>query len=146
MLESTFLEDWDQIGTKMAICCLKVALIWSLSVFKGLKDVVSFIRRELRQVFLYFSIGYEGNFKKYSHGQVDRLGAPYDTTSLMHLPRNSWSTNGRNTIESRAGAHVVLGQMLGLSVVDKQQLNQLYKCKNNYGKKHTVFYQKILNC
>ena len=53
MLESTFLEDWGQIGTKMAICCLKVALIWSLSVFKGLKDVVSFIRRELRQVFFF---------------------------------------------------------------------------------------------
>ena len=39
MLESTFLEDWDEIGTKMAkkaICRLKVALIRSLSVFKGL--------------------------------------------------------------------------------------------------------------
>lgn len=91
---------------------------------------------------LYLSIGYEQNFRKYSHGQVDRLGAPYDKTSLMHLPRNSWSRNGKNTIESRAGAHVVLGQMYGLSVVDKQQLNQLYKCKNNYGKKYSVFYQK----
>lgn len=40
---------------------------------------------------------------------------------------------------------MVLGQMQGLSVVDKQQLNQLYKCKNNYGKKYSVFYQKILN-
>ena len=41
MLESTFLEDWDGIGTKMAkkaICCLKVALILSLSVVKGLKQ------------------------------------------------------------------------------------------------------------
>lgn len=72
---------------------------------------------------------------KYSHGQVDRLGAPYDVTSLMHLPRSSWSRNGRNTIESRAGAHVVLGQRRGLSVVDKQQLNQLYRCGSNQGKK-----------
>ena len=93
-----------------------------------------------------FSIGYERNFKRYSHGQVDRLGAPYDTTSLMHLPRNSWSRNGRNTLESRAGAHVVLGQMQDLSIVDKQQLNQLYKCTNNYGKKYSVLYQKMLNC
>lgn len=96
---------------------------------------------------LYFSIGYERNFKKYSHGQVDRLGAPYDTTSLMHLPRNSWSRNGMNTLESRAGAHVVLGQMQDLSVVDKQQLNQLYKCTNNYdGKEYSVQYGIILNC
>ncbi|CAH3014487.1 unnamed protein product [Porites evermanni] len=77
--------------------------------------------------------GFEGNFRKYSHGQVDRLGAPYDYTSLMHLPRNSWSVNGRNTIESRAGPHVVMGQRKGLSVVDRQQLNQLYKCSNNRG-------------
>lgn len=114
-------------------------------VFVYLKDVVSsiFHQKRIKASFLHFSIGYEGNFRKYSHGQVDRLGAPYDTTSLMHLPRNSWSTNGRNTIESRAGTHVVLGQMQGLTVVDKQQLNQLYKCKNNYGKKYSVFYPKF---
>ena len=99
---------------------------------------------EDKGMLLYFSIGYEENFRKYSHGQVDRLGAPYDTTSLMHVPRTSWSRNGRNTIESRAGAHVVLGQMQGLSVVDKQQLNQLYKCTNNHGKKFSVCYPK--NC
>ncbi|XP_067039270.1 zinc metalloproteinase nas-4-like isoform X2 [Acropora muricata] len=77
--------------------------------------------------------GYRRNFRKYSHGEVDRLDAPYDVTSLMHLPRNSWSNNGRNTIQSRAGSHITLGQRKGLSVVDQQQLNQLYKCKNNRG-------------
>lgn len=90
--------------------------------------------KEFLSVFSILS-GYEKNFRKYSHGEVDRLGAPYDVTSIMHLPRNSWSKYaGRNTIESRAGAHVVLGQRQGLSVVDKQQLNQLYKCGNNRGK------------
>ena len=69
---------------------------------------------------------------------MDRLGAPYDVTSVMHVPRRSWSRNGRNTIESRAGAHVVLGQQRGLSVVDKQQLNQLYNCGGNKGR--TLFY------
>lgn len=78
--------------------------------------------------------GYRRNFRKYSHGEVDRLDAPYDVTSLMHLPKNSWSNNGRNTIQSRAGSHITLGQRKGLSVVDQQQLNQLYKCKNNRGK------------
>ncbi|XP_068702113.1 astacin-like metalloprotease toxin 1 isoform X2 [Montipora foliosa] len=76
---------------------------------------------------------YRQNFKKYSHGEVDRLGAPYDVTSLMHLPKKSWSNNGRNTIQSRAGPHVILGQRRALSVVDEQQLNQLYKCSNNRG-------------
>ena len=56
----------------------------------------------------------------------------------MHLPKNSWSNNGRNTIQSRAGPHITLGQRKGLSVVDQQQLNQLYKCKNNRGKEKIV--------
>ena len=70
---------------------------------------------------------------KYSHGEVDRLRAPYDVTSIMHLPQKSWSRNGLNTIESRAGSQVVLGQRIELSVVDRQQLNQLYKCSSNHG-------------
>ena len=44
MLESTFLKNRYEIGTKMAkkaICYLKVALVRSLSVFKGLKDSLS---------------------------------------------------------------------------------------------------------
>ena len=91
-----------------------------------------------------FPSGFERNFRKYSHGQVDRLGAPYDVTSVMHVPRGSWSRNGRNTIESRAGAHVVLGQQRGLSVVDKQQLNQLYNCGGNKGR--TLFKPLCLKC
>lgn len=91
-----------------------------------------------------FFTGFERNFRKYSHGQVDRLGAPYDVTSVMHVPRRSWSRNGRNTIESRAGAHVVLGQQRGLSVVDKQQLNQLYNCGGKKGR--TLFKPLCLKC
>ena len=122
--------DWKRLSLEEAhvwgMCSLRS---WSLG-FEQQKKL-----RLWHGLLLYFSIGFERNFKKYSHGQVDRLGAPYDTKSIMHLPRNSWSRNRMNTIESRAGAHVVLGQMYGLSEVDKQQLNQLYKCKNNYGKK-----------
>ena len=41
MLESTFLEDWDELGTKMAKkyhLPPKVAFIRGLSVFKGLMN------------------------------------------------------------------------------------------------------------
>lgn len=78
------------------------------------------------------------NFQKFSHAQVDRLGAPYDVTSLMHLHRKSWSRNGLNTIEARAGAGVPLGRRDGLSVIDKQQINQLYKCSNNRGEWNNI--------
>ena len=77
----------------------------------------------------FFSLlGYEANFKKYNHGIVDRLEAPYDMTSLMHLPRNAFSKNGLNTLEARAGPNVPLGRRDRLSEIDKAQLNSLYSC------------------
>ncbi|CAH3023748.1 unnamed protein product, partial [Porites evermanni] len=72
--------------------------------------------------------GYEANFQKYTHAQIDRLEAPYDMRSLMHLPQNAFSKNGFSTLEARAGSHVVLGSKSGLSEVDKAQLNLLYGC------------------
>ena len=49
-------------------------------------------------------------------------------TSLMHPPRNAFSKNGFNTLEARAGSHVVLGGSSDLSEIDKAQLNLLYSC------------------
>lgn len=72
--------------------------------------------------------GYEINFQKYTHAQIDLLEAPYDMTSIMHLPRNAFSKNGLNTLEARAGSHVVLGESSDLSEIDKAQLNLLYSC------------------
>ncbi|KAK2563444.1 Coagulation factor VIII [Acropora cervicornis] len=72
--------------------------------------------------------GYELNFHKYTHAQIDLLKAPYDMTSLMHPPRYAFSKNGLNTIEARAGSHVSLGNMINLSKIDKAQVNLLYGC------------------
>ncbi|XP_022806561.1 zinc metalloproteinase nas-4-like [Stylophora pistillata] len=72
--------------------------------------------------------GYEVNFKKYNHGDIDRLEAPYDMTSLMHLPKDAFSRNGLNTLEARAGPNVPLGRTDKLSEIDKAQLNSLYSC------------------
>ena len=81
-----------------------------------------------------FSPGFQRNFQKFSYAQVDRLGAPYDLNSLMHLYRMSWSKNGKNTIEARAGAGIPLGTKQGLSDIDRQQLNQLYRCGGYKGR------------
>ena len=59
MLENTFLEDWDEIETKMAkkvICCLKVALIRSLSVFiqKVNLNIIIYFNQET-MIYLIFS-------------------------------------------------------------------------------------------
>ncbi|XP_068720881.1 zinc metalloproteinase nas-4-like isoform X1 [Montipora capricornis] len=72
--------------------------------------------------------GYQHNFRKYTHGQIDSLEVPYDMTSLMHPPRHAFSKNGFNTIEARAGSYVHLGNTVGLSKIDKAQINLLYSC------------------
>ncbi|XP_015772756.1 PREDICTED: astacin-like metalloendopeptidase [Acropora digitifera] len=72
--------------------------------------------------------GYELNFHKYTHAQIDLLKAPYDMTSLMHPPRYAFSKNGLNTIEARAGSHVSLGNIINISKIDKAQVNLLYGC------------------
>nr|QNH72413.1 toxin candidate TRINITY_DN19458_c0_g1_i1 [Isarachnanthus nocturnus] len=71
--------------------------------------------------------GQEKNFKKYGHGLMDYLGAPYDYGSIMHYPRNAFSRNGRDTLIPMKGG-VEVGQRKGFSVIDVQQIKDLY-CK-----------------
>ena len=90
------------------------------------------------------SVGLEHNFQKYTHAQIDRLEAPYDMESVMHLPGNAFSKNGLNTIEARAGSYIPLGSD-DLSEIDKAQLNLLYSC-TGYPSKYSShkFQPKIL--
>ena len=57
-------------------------------------------------------------------------------TSLMHLPRKAFTKNGFNTLDARAGDHVVLGSSAGLSEIDKAQLNRLYSCTGYPSESH----------
>nr|VFU02997.1 mRNA [Oulactis sp. MM-2018] len=67
------------------------------------------------------------NFKKYSHGQADTLGEPYDYDSIMHYVRKAFSRNGRDTVvPTKSG--VTIGQRRGLSRIDIRQINKLYNC------------------
>ncbi|XP_031570891.1 zinc metalloproteinase nas-4-like [Actinia tenebrosa] len=74
--------------------------------------------------------GYEHNFWKYNSDQIQNFGAPYELVSLMQPPRNAWSKNSRNTIESRKGPSVVLGNPDRMTEIDIGQLNTLYECTN----------------
>ena len=89
------------------------------------------------------SVGLEHNFQKYTHAQIDRLEAPYDMESVMHLPGKAFSKNGLNTIEARAGAYITLGGSDDLSEIDKAQLNLLYSC-TGYPSKYSKFQHKNL--
>jgi hypothetical protein len=65
---------------------------------------------------------------------VNQQGVPYDTKSIMQLPQTSFSRKSiLHTIEARAGAHIPLGQLNGLTPIDIQEINTLYQCPNNKG-------------
>jgi len=66
------------------------------------------------------------NFNKYNRGTIDSLGTKYDYGSVMHYGGRAFSKNGRPTIVAKTSG-VTLGQRNGISAIDAQQMNLLYK-------------------
>ena len=67
------------------------------------------------------------NFNKYNRSQIDSLGSPYDYLSVMHYSSTAFG-RGNITIVSKDPSVVQLGQRLGLSPLDAQQADLLYRC------------------
>ncbi|XP_063802664.1 embryonic protein UVS.2-like [Pseudophryne corroboree] len=66
------------------------------------------------------------NFQKYN---TNNLGLEYDYASVMHYPRNAFSTvYGQDTIIPKPDPNVPIGQRDGLSVLDVSKINKLYNC------------------
>lgn len=76
------------------------------------------------------------NFQKAKGGVVSTLGVPYDLTSLMHFGNTAFG-DGRVTIEAVKDPSMKLGNKIGLTKDDAEQLNMLYRCnsipKTGYG-------------
>jgi len=66
------------------------------------------------------------NFNKYDRGTIDSLGTKYDYGSVMHYGSRAFSKNGQPTIVAKQSG-VTLGQRRGISAIDAQQMNLLYK-------------------
>ncbi|XP_078371488.1 blastula protease 10-like [Oculina patagonica] len=66
------------------------------------------------------------NFHKYPRSTIDALGTKYDYGSLMHYGSKAFSKNGKPTIVAKQPG-VTLGQRRGLSSIDAEQANLLYK-------------------
>ncbi|XP_048580233.1 meprin A subunit beta isoform X2 [Nematostella vectensis] len=75
--------------------------------------------------------GKENNFKTYTHGKLDMLNLPYDTSSIMHYDRFLFSKDGRSpTIIARGRPWTKLGgQASGtLTENDVLEINSLFGC------------------
>ncbi|XP_074636148.1 uncharacterized protein LOC141894391 [Acropora palmata] len=68
------------------------------------------------------------NFKKYDLREIDYLNEVYDTDSIMHYGKTSFSKNGKPTILALGDPSKPLGQRNGFSQTDIAQLNALYDC------------------
>ena len=61
-------------------------------------------------------------------GESTSLGQPYDLQSIMHYSNKAFSSNGGDTIQSKADPTMKLGNENSLSAVDVLQINLLYRC------------------
>ena len=67
------------------------------------------------------------NFNKYNRSQIDSLGSKYDYISVMHYSSTAFG-GGNITIVPKDPSVIQLGQRKGLSPLDAQQADLLYKC------------------
>ncbi|CAL8314184.1 unnamed protein product [Boreogadus saida] len=70
---------------------------------------------------------YRHNFRK---RDTNNLGLPYDYRSLTHYGRRAFSTVWKDTITPIPDASVRIGSGNGLSGLDIQKINKLYKCRS----------------
>ena len=94
-------------------------------------------------------LGKERNFQKYDKQDLDDLDINYDTSSIMHFSRRSFSKNGKDTIIPiipDASADVIIGQRDGLSPADVIKLNLLYDCQSKKFFTKELYTQPLFTC
>lgn len=79
-------------------------------------------------VVVVFYTGKEHNFDKYNNERIDYLNEVYDTGSIMHYGKTSFSINGQPTIQAIGDPNTELGQRDRFSKTDIAQINALYDC------------------
>nr|CAH0102612.1 unnamed protein product [Daphnia galeata] len=68
-------------------------------------------------------------FNPFKSNEVNTLGLPYDTKSVMHYPSSFMANNPSiPTMIARSG-ELNLGNLKGFTQLDIQKINKLYKCR-----------------
>ncbi|XP_037532509.1 meprin A subunit beta-like [Nematolebias whitei] len=75
--------------------------------------------------------GHEANFERISSENSTTHGVPYDYWSVMHYDKDAFSNGNSSTIITTDPEYQnVIGQKLGMSFRDVQELNLLYNCNS----------------
>ena len=116
----------------LSTCSLFVFAYFSFCLFATFCLIVSlclFVAMFVTLTFkCLFSQGKEHNFKKYDHRMVDNQGKQYDLQSIMHYGNTFFSKNGKPTIQSITQKDLTLGQSVGFTQLDIDEINKLYDC------------------
>ncbi|KAJ7393856.1 hypothetical protein OS493_003523 [Desmophyllum pertusum] len=93
----------------------------------GKNTCIKFKKRTNEKDYVSFFKGSGGQKQFPKITSIDSLGTPYDYGSVMHYGSKSFTKNGQPTIVSKK-VGVTLGQRNGLSAIDIEQMNKMYKC------------------
>lgn len=113
-----------------------MSLLKNITSWSGFYEsfVVKVIHAQVRKLPIHFFASFSDkkhNFEKYNRSQIDSLGSKYDYLSIMHYSSFAFG-NGNVTIIPKDPFAIQLGQRLGLSPLDVQQANLLYRCNGSY--------------
>ena len=76
------------------------------------------------------------NFQKYPRDLGSSFGKPYDYESVMHYSKFAFSKDRDVPTIVPTDEKAIIGQRLGLSYYDREEINKLYKCQ---GEKEILF-------
>ena len=69
------------------------------------------------------------NFQMYPRDLGSSFGKPYDYDSVMHYSKYAFSKDLNTPTIVPTDKKAVIGQRLGLSFYDRDEINKLYRCK-----------------
>ena len=73
------------------------------------------------------------NFQKYPRNLGSSFGKPYDYDSVMHYSKYAFAKNRNIPTIVPTYKKAVIGQRFGLSLQDRKEIDQLYRCKGEAG-------------